>query len=292
MKRVLALVGAILLVVVAVVLRGVLDDDGGDDDRDPVDGGDEPSLVVACVPELEAACLELARDDAEVLIVTPTETITRLERGEHIDAWVTLDPWPAMAAFTLDDDPFLAGEPAAVASTELVLLTRTAAVADCAEPVTWTCAVDTLGDDAALPIAFSTLRPFVLGQAVTDWFGATPATNDFGEPAIDDRLGEVGTPAGDPLRDIKDGLPQPSATGVLATQLRALGSRLTDFTTSPSGVPVTVAAVVVGPEADRVAGEPAFTGILEATGWTIDPAAATTGLPDPGVLVALSDRVR
>ena len=92
MSRVLALLGAVALIVVAVVVRAVvLDDDGGAGADDP-----DRALVVACVPELEVACnaIDAATD---VVVERPDQTIARLAAGEEVDAWVTFDPWPAMA---------------------------------------------------------------------------------------------------------------------------------------------------------------------------------------------------
>jgi hypothetical protein len=279
MTRVLALIGAICLIAAAVLARALLtdDDDGG--------GGDEGDgeLVVACIPELEDACRAIDRP-LDLTIEDPADTIARLAAGEDIDAWITLDPWPAMAAVVERRIEFEAVVP--VADSDLVLLARNDRVGSC-DPLTWTCLVDALGDSVAVPDAASALGVLVVGQAATDFFGGRFAANDLQAPALADRLSQLDVPAREPLDDIRDGFPEPAATGALAFQLDSLGTRLTQFTSAPSAAPASVAVVVAGGDADRVAGEPSFTAALEALGWTLAPDAATTGLPSAGVLVAL-----
>jgi hypothetical protein len=287
MSRVLALIGAVCLIAAAILARALLTGDGDDGDGGGGDGGD--ALVVACIPELEAACRAIDRD-VELSIEDPAVTIGRLADGEDIDAWVTLDPWPAMAAIV---EPRAVAEPVEpVASDELVLLARTntAEGTGCDDPLTWSCLVDALGDSVAVPEPTAGLGVLILGQAATDFFGGTFAANDFGQPQLADRFALLEVDD-DAFEDMRVGLPEPAATGVLDLDLDSLGVRRGDFTASTSAAPVTVAVVVAGPRADRVAGEPGFTTALEDAGWTLDPDAATTGLPNAGVLVALQGAV-
>jgi hypothetical protein len=54
-------------------------------------------------------------------------------------------------------------------------------------------------------------------------------------------------------------------------------------------VPATVAVVVVGPAASRIAGDDDLLDALAELGFDLDPDATTTGLPNAGVLTALQE---
>jgi hypothetical protein len=284
MKRVLALAVACLLVAGALAVRAALasDDDGDGTDDDSSGGG----LVIACVPELAQACEALDRDVAELRIEDPEDTIA----DPDVDAWVTLDPWPAIAATATRRDPFPRDTAVPVAQTDLVLIVREEQVPGGCDPVAWTCLVDELGDNVAVdPDSGSGL--LVLGFAAADLHGGEGlASNDFDDPDFRRRLDalDIGR---DPLADIRVGLPEPVATGALAVQLERLGTRRDTLVEAPGPFPATVAVVVAGREADRVAGEPSFTAALGELGWDLRTDAATTGLPSPGVLFALSREV-
>jgi hypothetical protein len=286
MARVLALLGAILLIAAALVARSILDDESGDDGDGGGDGG--ASLAVACIPELREACEAVDRD-VTLTIEDPGETIARIADGDDVDAWITLDPWPAMASF-LDDSVEL-DDPIGVATSDLVVLARTARLPDRCDPPAWTCLVDVLGDSVAAPAATTALGVLVLGHAATDFFGGPFAANDLADPALADRLAALDLAGRDPLEDLRVGLPEPAATGALEVQLASLGVRLEQFDTGPGASPATVAVVVAGDDADRIAEDPAFTAALADLGWDVVPDAATTGLPNAGVLVALQEAV-
>jgi hypothetical protein len=281
MKRVLALAVACLLVAAALAVRSALSSDDGDGDADG-DGNGSGALVIACVPELREACEALDRQDAELRIEDPSETLA----DPDVDAWVTLDPWPAIAATSAGRDVF--GEVMPVAQTDLVLLARERQVSGDCEPLSWTCLVDDLGDQVAVPNLGTASGLLVLGFAAVNFHdGQNLASNDFTDPAFESRLAALDI-GGNPLRDIRDGLPEPAATGALAVQLARLGTRLDAFVQSPGPFPATVAVVVAGRDADRVAGEPSFTDALAELGWDVRDDAATSGLPRPDVLFALS----
>lgn len=163
MARVLALFGAILLIAAAVVARSVLEDEDGGDGGG---GGDGP-LAVACIPELREACEAI---DREVVLTVehPGETITRIAAGQAVDAWITLDPWPAMAPII--DDQARPGEVIGVATTELLLMVRDDALPPACDAVTWTCLVDALGDQVTLPDPDSALGRLGAAFAANDFF--------------------------------------------------------------------------------------------------------------------------
>lgn len=280
MKRVLALVGAILLVAVAVVVRGALDgDESGADLPD-----DDADLTVACVRELARACDALPGD---VRIEDPAATLGRVD---EVDAWVTLDPWPAMARFTLGV-PF-PGDAVGVATSPLLLLARTGAVPDGCEPIAWTCLVDGLGDGVVLPPSRTALGRLALGAAAEDFLPGFSRADLFDDAELGRRIDELGT-AADPIADIfAFGPAGPKATATTGADLIArFDGRREDanFTRGAGARPVTIAVVVAGPAAGRVAAHPAFTDALADAGWTLADGSTSAGLPEPGVLFALQE---
>lgn len=286
MSRVLALIGAICLIAAAILARSLLVDDGGDDG-----GGDDGvgDLVVACIPELREAC-EAIDGVAELRVEDPADTIAAIAAGEDIGAWVTFDPWPTMASIIEARAEIAPTE--AVAVDDLVLLARTSRSdgTGCPDPLSWACLVDGLQRSVAVPDPDDALGALVLGQAATDFFGGPFAANDFDLPQLADRFALLEVDGG-AFDDMRVGLPEPAATGVLALELDDLGVRRGDFTESPSGAPATVAVVVAGPQNQRITRQSDFTAALRELGWQVGPDAATTGLPAAGVLVALQGAV-
>lgn len=290
MARVLALLGAILLVAAALVARSVLDDESDDDGDGRGAGGG--SLAVACIPELEEACEAIDRD-VTLTIEDPAETIARIADGDDVDAWITLDPWPAMAPFL--DDTIGLDTSIGVASTDLRLMVRDAAVPAACDAVTWTCLVDELGDQVTLPDPDSALGRLAVAFAANDFFPGFAANELRDDTALQARLAAVGFDRSgpQPFEDMLV-LPDPDATAITAAAFeRAVASRPagSSFSTAPGASPATVAVVVAGEDADGIAGNEAFTDALADLGWDLRADAATTGLPNAGVLVALQEAV-
>jgi hypothetical protein len=298
MKRVLAVAVAVLLVAIALAARNAIDDD----DEEAVaagnggegDAGDEP-LVVACVRELRAACEAL---DAGVRIEDPAATI---ESAGDIDAWITFDPWPAMADIEAGREVFGDGA-VPVAGSDLALLARTAALpASCGGTADWACVADASGSSApTLPPAGTALGRLLLGHAALAWNavardGQPFARNEFELPEFDDWRQALRF-SRDPLADMIQLAPAgPVATGTTGATLETVveTSREADrLDAEPTAVPATVAVVVAGPEAARVAADQRLLDGLAALGWDVDPNATTTGLPEPGVLLALEEIAR
>jgi hypothetical protein len=276
-RQVLAVAVAALLVAAAVVARNALDDDGDGvlDDDTPVD-----ELTISCVPELEDAC-----EAVGARVEDPADTLA----GDAVDAWITFDPWPAVAAE--GDDPVrFGGERVPVAASALLLLTRDEACAD------WDCAVDV---DAALPPPATALGLLLAGHAALSWNdvarpGESFASNDFELPEFQAWLQALDFTR-DPVDDMLVlGPAGPDATGTTRATFEDLvrpSPRGDGITASATNVAATVAVVVVGPAAERVAGDERLLDGLTALGWDLDPAAATTGLPNPGVLFALLQEI-
>jgi hypothetical protein len=296
MSRVLALIGAVCLIAAAILARAVLTDDD-DDGGDSGDGDGGAELVVACIPELADACEEIDRD-MDLSIEDPAVTIERLAAGEEIDAWVTLDPWPEMARFTVRDGQLDVVEP--VAEQELATVVRSGFADECDAPPTWSCLQDANGRQAVLQPPDSALGALATGAATADVFEAVTGTRQFA--AQDIVAGGVADAylqdyefGRDPLAEMLQlGPAGPKATIALAAvaTARIEGSREDgNLVVEQVRSEARVAVVVAGPRADRVAGEPGFTDTLVSLGWRLAADAATTGLPNAGVLVALQGAV-
>ncbi len=317
MRRVVALVGALIMVGSALLLRSALSDDDGGDGGSGSDGeGDRMALL--CAEELADVCERLEDEGlAEVEIEAVGTTVDRLseEAAElDADAWLTLDPFAVQvdqrrefATF----EPLFDESTALDASTGLAIVgfdDRIGALAeDCGE-LTWSC----LGDAAGEPwtehggeSAWGTVKPgydapdtsatglLVLTQAMADHVGRT----DFASQDIDDGW----------LRDLEDAVPPrsgSSALDTLLTQGRAAfgavgalgleaeaaagGGRGEDLTiTYPA--PMFRATVVLAPRRGFDVGELAdadeLAEALEAAGW--DSGEAGEPLPSAGAIDAL-----
>src|SRR3546814_11574139 len=98
-----------MIVALAVVVRGALD---GDSDDEPSSSG---PLVVACDPDLRAACEAL--DGVDVRIEDSASTAGALQGGET-DAWLTSSAWLEVAA---SRTPEAIGEAEALATSPVVV---------------------------------------------------------------------------------------------------------------------------------------------------------------------------
>lgn len=290
MKQVLAVAVAALLVAVAIVVRGALDDGDDGPGGDGDDDGD--ALVVACVPELRSACEAL---DADVRIEAPSATIAA---AAEVDAWVTFDPWPEIAA-AAEGRAVFGDDVEAVASSALVLVTRTAALpAGCGPEPDWLCVAEATGSRApTLPSPDSAFGALAFGFAAHGWNaverpGEPFARNEFELPEFDAwrrTLRFSSNPVTDMIQLAPAG-PVATATTRATFDTVVLTSReAEELDATPTAAAATAAVVVVGPEAERVAGDGALQDGLVALGWRLDPDAATTGLPNAGVLFALQE---
>ena len=287
MKQVLAVAVAALLIAVAIVVRGALDDDG--DDSPTADGGGD-DLVVACVPELRSACERL---DGDVRIEAPAATIAAA--GE-VDAWITFDSWPEIAELRAGQALFDEA-PVPLASSGLVLLTRTDALPDaCSPQPDWVCVIDS-DNEPALPSDDTALGVLLLGHAALGWNlivrgGQSFARQDAESAEFDAWLRSIEF-GGDPVADMVEiGRAGPAATGTTAAAFETTVQttrEADDLAATPTAVAATAAVIAVGPAADRVADDADFRDGLVALGWRLDPDAATTGLPNAAVLFALQE---
>ena len=119
-------------------------------------GGDAEPAALVCVPELEPVCNELAEEGGvELTIEEAGETADRLAGTDVIehDAWLTLAPWPQMAAAArnreLGGDLSATDDPLARSPLVMVVARERAQVLDeeCGGTLSWRC----VGQIAGLP---------------------------------------------------------------------------------------------------------------------------------------------
>ncbi len=317
MRRVLAVLGAVLMVALALLVRSLID---GDDDGGQASGeggdGDVPTLV--CAEELADVCEALERDGAADVTIEPVgETVDRLGAVDaelDADGWLTLDPFPQQVDERREfaTGSALFGDSMATdRSSGLALVAfadRAAALeADCPD-VDWACLGDAAGEpwaDHGGESSWGQVKPgydapdtsatglLVLAQAMA----AHLDDPGFAGQDIDDRwLGDLedavptrtaGTAL---LKLVQQGRAAFGAVGALGIEAEAVagtaqGEDLTIFYPAP----MFRASVVLAPRRGVDAGELIDADTLDAAlaeaGWESD--AAGEPLPSAGVLDAL-----
>lgn len=299
MKRFLAVAAAVTMIIVAIVIRSGIDGDGGG-------SGDttKPSTAtIACITELADQCRDLG---GTVRIEDAAVTAKAIAAGTaQIDAWITLDPWPAMVDQLAKRE--VTGKATRVARTDLVI----AMVAERADrlagtcpggAVNWRCLGDAIGGQwtdvggqpewgtlkAGLPAQTSAEGVLLLGEAASGYFGnASFATNDFDDAFLVWKSKVTATPATF-TRFIQQ---FPAAFSAVGTTRRdATAGTGTRPVAVIDPVPAARAVVVIAPVEGH--GVPGFAnGVkdrLRDAGWATDGLDQPTGLPDAGVLLALS----
>lgn len=291
MKRLAAVVAAIAMVALAVFVRGRLDDDSS--------GGNSTSsgsATLVCVTELDAVCRELDRrhDDLDVRVEDAATTEKTLVSSSFelsnppFDAWLTLQPFPAMVAEQRSrallpaalDDP---SEPLARSPFVIAVWNdrRAALETTCPEGVTWRCIGDEAGrawTDVNGSAAWGSVKPshsspestasglLVLAQASGSYFGRSDfARNDFdGDPGfgawfeqLERAIPSFPVPPRTPLDDMLS--IGPSMFDLTGSTEAAAGpaiasSRDKERLTILYPSPATVADVVVAPVADANVG--------------------------------------
>lgn len=300
MKRFLAIAASGIMIILAVVVRSAIDDDGA-----PKGSGSGGRLVLACVTELEAPCRQL---DADVRIEDASVTALAIARGTAaIDGWVTFDPWPEMVDVLAERDTL--GDSTRAARTDLVIaMVEERAVGlrpTCGTTgsINWRCLGDAIGRPwpevggraewgsvkAGLPPASSGAGILALGNAASSFFERTDfATNDFDDRFLVWKAKVTATP-GSYLSFIQQFPAAFSAVGTTQAEVTAtgLGGRSVAVNVSPP--PARVVAVIAPLAGRRVSGlVPSLQDGLRTAGWSTDDLDAPSGLPSPGVLLALS----
>lgn len=306
-RRLLALVVAVALVAAAVWIR----------DRRVVPGvaATSDDVRVVCVTELADVCAAL---ESPAEVEDATGTVERLATaGSDVDVWVTVTPWPALAAQAATasgptTEP--AASSAVLARSPVVLAARrdrVAALASaCGGSVTWPCLgtqagaawTDSGGQARWGRVKVGMQAPadtiggsLALAQAAGAFFdGAVPTTRLLDDPswfAWVSTFADAAAPAVDPLeRMLLTGAADVEFTPVLevaaSARLRAAAARAGDIELRALDPVVTADVVVVGYGADAQAAVDRVTADLEqrlvAAGWR-DPEATGGASELPGL---------
>ncbi|HMJ76955.1 MAG TPA: hypothetical protein VK507_13340 [Iamia sp.] len=322
LARLLAAVVAIALVAGAFALRGGLSDDeddttSGPSAEEPSDGDDTAAgdYRVLCDEDLgEAACDAVAAlpGVAVVEVLSWGEMQSRYtEERPPFDAWLTLDPMPAVFDFARDDlgAGALAAESRSVASSALTLLTFADRRLDC-PGAEWGCVADaaelqkvgvpSIGSSAGLLAAGGALRRLAGDGALAR--GLDPALD---EGDTDGRLNDLVDSAPGALDDQQETIVTQVGryAGIVTTSGYADGridrSPTRGLTAAPlaPGVIIGVALAGLGDRGDdavRALGD----GITDQTvldalaeaGWEGGPD-PSTGLPQADIIYALQERL-
>lgn len=311
LKRLAAVLVAVALVAGAWWVRdrylaGDADDSGPATTAAPAG----PARLV-CATEFAAVCQRLRSADLEVRVEPAGATRDRLGRsGSDVpDAWLTVDPWPAM----LEDARDRAQQPPAfdpaerLASSPTALLVRAdrraGLEAACGGTLDWPC----LGSGAISPLllgmgsaADSAGGAVVYGNGVASLFPdlepAGIATIDLqASDAFDPWSRAVGQAASDyadepaaPLFDILT-IPKADVVALVAAEFLGSGADPSRFTLLYPEPVARADAVLAVAEGARLPGDLAdrLRDALQDSGWEAAADGPAPGLPSPGLTEAL-----
>ena len=318
LARLLAAVLAIALVVGALVVRGALS--GGDDDdatSGPGGGSGGGDHHVLCDEDLgEATCAALEGLDgvADVTVARRDDAFALLGEDARVpyDAWLTLDPLPEVLDVlraTATAAP-LGGEPLAVASAPLAVLSFEGSPLACPPPITWDCLVEPLDPAVASPSEDTALGLVAAAAAAAglmdgtrfgiDAFRADPA-RDLLADFLDEATSAGTTSADQTARALQAGRASGAVTIARLAEQRATSAqgRSRGFAVRPLEPTVAVGVVLAplgptGPEAvadleDGVTGQTVIDALAEA-GWDGE-ARRSEGLPAADVIYALEQEL-
>jgi len=296
-KRTLAIAGAVLMIVVAIIIRSAIDS------NDSSPSADQSTGTIACITELADACNSLA--GVTVRIEDASVTAKAIAKGTAgIDAWVTLDPWPEIANQLAKREVATAGN--RIARTDLLIAMvaeRAAPLAvTCGGTVNWRCLGDAIGRPwvdlggqpewgtvkAGVPATTSAEGLLLLGHASSGYFGTENfATNDFDDAFLVWKSKVTASPA--TFTTFIQQFPA-AFSAVGASKVEVTAGAGTRPVASIDPAPSADAAVVIAPVGGhKVPGATnALKDRLKAAGWSTDNLGASTGLPNAGVLLALS----
>lgn len=322
--RVMAVLATLGMVLGAIAIRDRLDGARGDDqvitgptptpgtDVGPPDG---EAFDVVCAASLRTACEELVRTSTRPVAIRYEVAATTADRlvaadDADIDAWIVLDPWPAIVDEGRDrggraplfaSTTTLARSPVVmVVATERLPVLRDA----CGGDVDWSCVGDVAGAPWAAvggPTAWGEPKPghaapddavgsLVLAQLASSRIGTTTfSTRDLSDDgfrgwfsSLERAVGSFDPSGGTHLRQLLQF--GPGTVDVLGTLeaepaelLPRVGARA-DAASVIHPQPQLVAALVVAELTDGVAGALDASG-LAAAGWRLGDA-PPPGLPD------------
>lgn len=300
MKRVGALLGAVVMVLAALAVRGTFGSDG-----DGGGSGDATARRLVCVAELRTVCAGAGPATFDEAGATADALLS--DDGEGLDdaVWIVPAAWAQLvmdersrlgleAAYEIDGEP-LASSPVSliVWSDRAEQLTTT-----CGGPVDWTCLAEqdgvalTNGDrvqSGAPPVDSATGLAVAAAQAAdllgTSSFAANDFTGEFNSQASRLAAGQ----RDDPVRTMRtQGPGRLTAAGVVSADAANLTTTFGEITTLDTGAAVRVDIVAMVPTGNRLDDDAreAVQGALLEAGWD-PPAGGDDGLPAGGVLAAL-----
>lgn len=314
LARLLAVLAAVALVFGAFALRGALGDDGSPSDGSAGPGNprrDGQPFRVLCDDDLGVACDVLASETGDTVeVVTAGEALALLTGEEaDYDAWLTLDPWPAMLAETGEAGRAVAvTEPALLASSPLAILVAPETTPCNSTPTSWGC----LAEPADPPVGLADPRTAVGALTVAAAVAGLEGRTDVGTNTITDEvrsevadlLDDVGSASERAVAEQARDLFQPGNFSAVVTPrgraeilARTSQGRQRGLATVVLEPIVTMGVVLVGigPDGRDALGalHGAATGqtvgqALTDEGWT-GPQRRSSGLPDPDVIFALQE---
>jgi hypothetical protein len=292
--RILAFVAAIAMVGGALAYRASQHSGGG--------GTGSSIGPVFCAQELGSACAAVSRATVDLAGAAADQ----MTSGGRVGAWITPGPWPAMVdeARRLDASPKLFGTSQTLATTPLVAIVRKGQLPlACTPEVTWKCLAEASQDrrlrmgapppDRAEGLFVrAALLGGILGTedfAINDLNDQPDAVQQFGN--VNDRLREArsfGATSVDAFVAQKVAAQLFLSTGVDARD----ASHSADFEVLIPTPTVTILAAYTPAKRGRASIDTAkVTKALTAAGWKAGPVAGGGGLPSPGVLLALRERL-
>ena len=297
MKRFLAITASVVMICVAILIRSGIDT-GTSDAKTP-----SGPITIACITELEAQCNALP--NVKVRVEDAAITAKAIAAGTAgIDGWVTLDPWPAIVNQLAQREVTGASTP--IGKTPLVIaMVQERAVAlapGCGGSVGWKCLGDAIGKPwtdvggqaewglvkTGLPPVSSASGLLLLGNAASGYFNRTDfATNDFDTNFGLWRSKVTATTASYTtfILQFPAGFSAVGATGVEVAH--GSGTRpVATITPAPAASAVVVLAPVNGGRTSELA--TGLKKLLGDAGWSTDGLGDPNGLPNSGVLLALS----
>ena len=318
MRRVVAVLGAVLMVAVALLVRGAIDGDddgGGSDGSRDADGDGEVTLL--CADELEDVCRSL-RDAGAIdgFEVEPAgETVDRVVAEDlGADGWLTLDPLPEMANVAREqdgrgpifDDPHGTGFTTDLAVVAHPLRAPTFESA-CSGEIDWICLGDLAGDAwsdhggepgwGEIKVGIDDLDSasglLVAAQAVAAHLELdTFATNDLESSDADRWAGRFVFESDALAALVTQGPGAFSAVGALDVEAQSFaqtprGADLAIFYPAPMYRPEVV-LVAPGTSSEDLLDEEDLVDALGGEGWSDD---APTELPSAGALYALRNEL-
>jgi len=285
LRRVLALVAAVIMVVGAFVARRALD-------GDPVSVLPDDGTPIVCDRALADACREAF--GATVIVEDPGTTLDRLGTTPAPTRWVVDRLWAENLAAQARGVEVEIGP--SVASSPLVLVAVRGAEAACTPSLSWDCLADPASDVAfGVAGADTTVGLLTRGQLAAGFFDSPVyATNDLGstfarwETDVDGNLRDIG--ALDPLGALFNGAGAYRITAVPDAEWRSLG-RTDAVVIEPAdaGRVLDVVMIAVGDATVRAGDRSTLESALEARNWDA-PVDVVDARPTAGVLEALRRR--